>query len=409
MRFFADLHIHSRFSRATSRDMTPETLWEWAQIKGISLIGTGDITHPGWIKELHEKLHPEGNGLFTLSKEFQHKEIPESCKADVFFMLTAEICCIYRKRDRARKIHLLLLVPDFNDASRINASLWKIGRLDTDGRPVLGVDAKKLLEMILNEAPESMVIPAHLWTPHFSLLGANSGFDSIKECFEELTPHIHAVETGLSSDPPMNHRLSALDNLALISNSDAHSPSKIGREANLFNCPISYTDIIQALRGKGGPKATIEFFPQEGKYYYDGHRQCSVSWSPQETLQNNYLCPSCGNKVTVGVMHRINKLADREEGFKSKHTQSCYWTIPLQDIISEALRTGINSKSAQREYSRLLGALGSELRILIETPLEDINRQGTALLGEAISRVRSGDVKITPGYDGEYGTIKILD
>ncbi len=231
MRFVADLHIHSKHSRATSRNMSPESLWRWGQLKGITVIGTGDFTHPGWLDELQEKLEPEGNGLFRLKEEFRTDDVPDSCRADLFFLLSAEISCIYSKGGRTRKIHSIIFVPDFTAAARINTALSKIGNLSADGRPILGLDAKKLLEIVMNASADAMLVPAHAWTPHFSVFGAMSGFDSLEECFEELTPHIHAIETGLSSDPRMNRRLSQLDGITLISNSDAHSPAKIGREA----------------------------------------------------------------------------------------------------------------------------------------------------------------------------------
>lgn len=409
MRFIADLHIHSRYSRATSGEMSPENIWRWAQLKGISVIGTGDFTHPEWFKELNEKLEPAGGGLFRLRDDLKTEDIPDSCKADVFFMLTAEISCIYSKNGRIRKIHSILFVPDFEDAARINIVLSKIGNLDADGRPILGLDAKELLKIVLSEAPDGMLVPAHAWTPHFSIFGAGSGFDSIEECFEDLTPHIYAIETGLSSDPPMNWRLSALDKIALISNSDAHSPSKIGREANIFDTDISYKAMIDAIKTRKGFVGTIEFFPEEGKYHYDGHRICGISLSPKETMRHNYLCPVCGKRVTIGVMHRIEKLADRDGGFRPKDSPSFYSIIPLPEIIAEVLKVGPNSKAVDREYQNLLQKLGSEFKILMDVPLKDIESAGSPLIMEAISRMRKGDVHIAPGYDGEYGRIRIFE
>ena len=270
MRFIADLHIHSKYSRATSREMSPESIWKWAQLKGITVIGTGDFTHPKWFQELNEKIEPTGNGLFKLKKDFQKNDIPDSCKGDVSFLLSAEISCIYSKNGKTRKIHSLIFVPDFKDAAKINIALSKIGNLAADGRPILGLDAKELLKIVLEASPDAMLVPAHAWTPHFSVFGAVSGFDSLEECFEDLAPYIHAIETGLSSDPAMNRRLSALDKITLISNSDAHSPSKIGREANIFDTEISYRAITDAIKTRKGFLGTIEFFPEEGKYHYDG-------------------------------------------------------------------------------------------------------------------------------------------
>jgi uncharacterized protein (TIGR00375 family) len=409
MRFIADLHIHSKYSRATSKEMSPESIWKWAQIKGISVIGTGDFTHPKWFKELNEKLESSGNGLFMLRKDFMTNDIPDSCKADVFFMLTAEISCIYSKNGKTRKIHSILFVPDFASAAKINIALAKIGNLNADGRPILGLDAKELLKISLNEAPDGMLVPAHAWTPHFSIFGAVSGFDSFEECFEDLTPHIYAIETGLSSDPLMNWRLSALDKITLLSNSDAHSPAKIGREANIFDTDISYKAMSEAIKTRKGFLGTIEFFPEEGKYHYDGHRTCGVSLSPKETIKHNYLCPVCGKGVTVGVMHRVEKLADRDEGFKLEVAPSYYSIIPLSEIIAEVLKVGTNSKAVDKEYQNLLQKLGNEFRILMDVPLKDIEQASSPLIREAISRTRKGDVHIAPGFDGEYGKIKIFE
>lgn len=409
MPFIADLHIHSRYSRATSKEMSPESIWVWAQLKGISVIGTGDFTHPGWFKELNEKLEPGGNGLFKLKKSFMKDNIPDSCRSDVFFMLTTEISSIYTKKGKTRKIHSILFVPDFEVAKKVNLALLKIGNLSSDGRPILGIDAKELLKIVLDSSPDSMLVPAHAWTPHFSIFGSESGFDSIEECFEELTPYIYAIETGLSSNPPMNWRLSTLDKVTLLSNSDAHSPNKIGREANIFDTEISYNGIIDAIKTKKGLIGTIEFFPEEGKYHYDGHKACGISLSPKETKKYNYLCPVCSKRVTVGVMHRIEKLADREEGFMPKDHKSYYSIIPLPEIISEIFKVGTNSKAVDREYKNLLQRLGNEFRILMDLPLKDIESAGFPLLSEAIGKMRKGDVYIAPGFDGEYGKIKILE
>ncbi len=409
MRFIADLHIHSGYSRATSKNMAPEGLWKWAQIKGITVVGTGDFTHPAWFKELSQKLKPLGNGLFHLREEFRGDAVYDSCVNDVSFLLTAEISCIYRKADKTRKIHSLILVPDLESALRINMALSKIGNLRADGRPILGLDAKELLKIVIKASPTALFIPAHVWTPHFSVFGAVSGFDSLEECFEELTPHIYAIETGLSSNPPMNRRLSALDGITLISNSDAHSPAKMGREANIFDTDISYDAITAAIKTKKGFLGTIEFFPEEGKYHYDGHRACKVRLSPQETIGNNYFCPICGKKVTVGVAHRVEKLADRADGVKQEGTLPHYSMIPLAEIIAETLGVGVASKRVDRMYQNLIEQLGNEFTILMDTPLDDIERAGSALIREAVLRVRTGKVHIAPGYDGEFGTIKIFE
>jgi len=409
MRFIADLHIHSRYSRATSPEMSPESIWRWAQLKGISVIATGDFTHPRWFKELNEKLEPTGTGLFTLKREFSSGHIPDSCGAEVFFLLSAEMSCIYRKKDKTRKIHSLVYVPDFTAAARINTALSRIGNLAADGRPILGLDAKDLLEIVLQASPDALFVPAHAWTPHFSVFGAESGFDSLQECFENLTSHVFAIETGLSSDPSMNWRLSALDRITLISNSDAHSPSKIGREANMLQSEISFKGISDAIKTRRGFLGTIEFFPEEGKYHYDGHRTCGVSLSPRETLRHNYLCPVCGKKVTVGVMHRVEKLADRKNGYRPAGSPDFYSLIPLPEIIGEALKKGVSSKTVMDTYFELLERLGNEFNILMDTPLKSIEGASSPLIREAISRVRAGNVHIAPGFDGEYGKIRIFE
>lgn len=406
MRFLADLHIHSRYSRATSWELSPESLWRWSQFKGISVIGTGDFTHPEWLKELKEKLKPLGNSLFALKKAFHSPDVPDSCRSEVSFLLSAEISCIYSKNGKVRKIHSLIFAPDFMVVSKINTVLSKIGNLRSDGRPILGLDAKELLKIVMDASADAMLVPAHAWTPHFSLLGASSGFDALEECFEELTPHIHAIETGLSSDPPMNWRLSALDRVTLISNSDAHSPSKIGREATIFDTEASYRAITEAIKKREGVAGTIEFFPEEGKYHFDGHRACEVSLSPKETIQHDYLCPVCGKKVTVGVKHRVEELADREEGFSPKNAPAFHSLIPLNEIIAETLRKGVHSKTVEKEYFSLLEKLGNEGRILMDISVEEIERASSPLIARAISWLREGKVSIEPGYDGEYGRLR---
>jgi uncharacterized protein (TIGR00375 family) len=419
MRFIADLHIHSRFSRATSREISLESLWKWAQFKGISVVGTGDFTHPLWQKDIKVKLYNDRTNLLKLKNNYQ-VDVPASCRGEVSFMLTSEISCIYSKNGRVRKIHNLIFVPDFVAASRVSKALAKIGNLASDGRPILGLDAKVLLKIVLDSSDNSMLVPAHAWTPHFSVFGASSGFDSLEECFEELTPNIYAIETGLSSDPAMNWRLSQLDGVTLISNSDAHSPAKLGREANIFDTryavqrekggpEISYQFIMDAIKTRKGFLGTIEFFPEEGKYHYDGHRACGVSLSPQETIKHNYLCPVCGKKVTVGVLHRVETLADRKGGFRPKGAPPFYSIIPLPEIIAEIKKVGVNSKTVREEYFRLLDRLGNEFRILLDTPLGDIERATSPLLREAIERMRSANVNITPGFDGRYGKVRIFE
>jgi uncharacterized protein (TIGR00375 family) len=387
--------------------MNPEGLWRWAQLKGIKVVGTGDFTHPEYIRELRGKLEPVNSGgstLFSLKPAYAEGDVPDSCSSEVLFMLTAEISSIYSKGGKTRKVHSVVLAPGIEEAEEINARLSKIGNLKSDGRPILGLDAKALLEIVIDVSSEAMVIPAHAWTPHFSVFGAVSGFDSLEECYEDLTSHIYAIETGLSSDPPMNRRLSALDNITLISNSDAHSPSKLGREANIFDTDVSYERMIEAIKTREGFEGTIEFFPEEGKYHYDGHRNCGVCLHPEETLEHNYMCPVCKRKLTVGVMHRVEMLADRKKP-KKEHFKSI---IPFAELIAESMGRGVNTKGVQKSYFDLLSELGNEFSILMDVPVEDIRKVGGDNLGEAITKMRGGKVNISPGFDGEYGKINIF-
>lgn len=413
MKFVADLHIHSHFSRATSKDLNFEHLTKWAQLKGVTVVGTGDLAHPGWLEEMKRKLEPAGEGLFRLKDEFAEpiqKEVPNACEGTVRFMLAGEISNIYKKNDKVRKIHNVVFLPSFEAVEKFQTELEKIGNIRSDGRPILGLDSRDLLEIVLETDPQAYLIPAHIWTPWFALLGSKSGFDSVEECFDDLTPHIFAVETGLSSDPPMNWRLSILDKYTLVSNSDAHSPPKLGREANQFNTELSYPSIFEALR-TGRPEkylGTIEFFPEEGKYHYDGHRRCEIGWNPKTTLEHDGICPKCGKPVTVGVMHRVQRLADRDEGQKPDRTHAFKSLIPLPEILSEIYNVGVNSKRVQKSYEALLAKLGSELSILQEIPIEEIRKFGGEFLAEGIQRMRNGDVNVAAGYDGEYGVIKVF-
>lgn len=409
MLFIADLHIHSSYSIATSRDISPETLYKWAQLKGVKVLATGDFTHPSWLSELKEKLEPLGNGLFRLRKKYREidGDVPDSCKGEVYFLLSSEISCIYKKDGKVRKVHNLVYMPGFEEAERINSKLGKIGNLKGDGRPILGLDSKELLRMALDVSPDAILVPAHAWTPHFSVFGSGSGFGSLEECFEELTPHIYAIETGLSSNPLMNWRLSGLDNITLISNSDAHSPQKIGREANIFDTDISYQGIMESIRSRKGFLGTIEFFPEEGKYHFDGHRGCKVRLSPIETAKANGLCPSCGKKVTIGVMHRVEALADRKEGERSGGVLPYHSLISLKGLLSAVLDMGEGSKKVEREYMKVLEVLGPELNVLMNTPISEIEAVNSPL-AQAISDMREGKVLIEPGYDGEFGKIMVI-
>lgn len=408
MTFIADLHIHSRFSIATSRDLTPETLWKWGQLKGIRLLGTGDCTHPGWLAELEEKLVPAAGGLFTLRPELQVAAVPPRCRAEVSFILSGEISCIYRKNGRTRKVHCLVYLPDFSAARRLNTTLARVGSVASDGRPILKLDAKDLLRMLLDASPQAMLIPAHAWTPHFSVFGMASGFDSLEECFEELTPQVRAIETGLSSDPAMNWRLSALDGITLVSNSDAHSAARLGREATVFDTELSYQGIFSGIRSGRGVASTIEFFPEQGKYHADGHRACGVRLSPAETVAHGYRCPECGGKLTVGVLHRVASLADRPEGVRPEGAPPFRSVIPLIDLISGALGVGCAAKRAQGMYLDLLEQVGNEFHVLLEAPLEEVARASSARLAGAVGMMREGNVEIDPGYDGRYGTVAVI-
>lgn len=422
--FIADFHLHSKYSRATSRDMDVEHLDKWARIKGIKLLGTGDFTHPLWLKELKEKLEPAEPGLFKVKKGSQVRPVNNNWLSinspqenEIRFCLTTEISCIYSKNNRTRKIHLIIFAPDFQVVEKINTHLGWIGNLKSDGRPILGLEAKELTKIVLNICPDCLVVPSHLYTPWFSLFGANSGFDSLEECFEEYSEYIYAGETGLSSDPAHSWRNSSLDKITLISNSDAHSPSKMGREANIFEGEyLDYPTIIEAI--KLGARAdhsrtlklvsTIEFFPEEGKYHYDGHRNCQVSLSPEQAKELNNICPKCGRPLTIGVLHRVDDLADRPVGSQPAKVIPFKSLIPLEEIIGEAIAAGPNSQAVQTLYKDLIKHFGSEFKILLEVSIEQIERAGSAEIAEGIRRVRQGQVYVEPGYDGQYGKIRIF-
>lgn len=405
--YIADLHIHSRYSRATSRDCTPEYLDLWAKKKGIDLVGTGDFTHPAWREELEEKLEPEGNGLYRLKKEYC-LENPTAGGGEARFVITGEISSIYKKNGRVRKVHSLILLPGLEDAFRVSKKLESIGNIHSDGRPILGLDCRDLLEILLELSPKSIYIPAHIWTPHFSLLGAFSGFDTMEECFEDLTPYIHAVETGLSSDPSMNWRLSMLDSYQLVSNSDAHSPGKLGREANLFQIPLSYEGLYQAIETGEGLEGTIEFFPEEGKYHFDGHRKCHLCLTPDQTLQYGGKCPVCGKKITIGVANRAQQLADRPEGFVRPGAKPFESLVPLLEVIAASTKRSAASVKVLNQYEDMLKKLGPEFSILREVPIEEIKETSGRLIAQGISRLREGKVERIPGFDGEYGTIRLF-
>ena len=407
--YIGDLHIHSRYSRATSKDCTPEHLDLWARRKGIHIVGTGDFTHPAWREELKEKLEPAEDGLYVLKDGYRIKEDPVPGGKIPRFVVTGEISSIYKKNGKTRKVHSLILLPGLEDAERISARLEQIGNIHSDGRPILGLDCRDLLEIVLELCPRAVYVPAHIWTPHFSMFGAFSGFDTVEECFEDLTSYIHAVETGLSSDPPMNWRVSALDRFQLISNSDAHSPAKLGREANLFDIPLSYEGLYRAIQTGEGLGGTIEFFPEEGKYHMDGHRKCGLCLTPSETVKYNGKCPVCGRKITIGVSHRIGELADRPEGYVKPGAKPFESLVPLPEVIGASVGRGAAGVKVQREYRRLLAELGPEFEILRNIPPEDIRRAAGDCVAEGIQRLRNGQVECVPGFDGEYGVIRLFN
>ena len=405
--YIADLHIHSRYSRATSKDCTPEYLELWGARKGIGLIGTGDFTHPAWREELKEKLEPAGEGLYTLKEEYR---IRDKTAGDdrPRFVVTGEISSIYKKGGRVRKVHSLILLPGLSEAEKLSRKLEEIGNIHSDGRPILGLDCKELLEITLELCPEAIYVPAHIWTPHFSLFGAFSGFDTVEECFEDLSPWVHAVETGLSSDPPMNWRVSALDRFQLISNSDAHSPAKLGREANLLEAGLSYPELKTAIETGRGLAGTIEFFPEEGKYHLDGHRKCGLCLTPEETEAYQGVCPVCGRKITIGVSHRVEQLADRSDGFVPEKAKGFQSLVPLPEVIGASMGCSSASVKAQKQYWNMLERLGAEFEILRNLPIEEIRGAAGSRITEGIRRLREGQVERVPGYDGEYGKIRLF-
>jgi uncharacterized protein (TIGR00375 family) len=414
MRFVADLHIHSRFSRATAKNLTIENIYIAAQLKGITVVATGDFTHPGWFSELRDKLIPAEAGLFSLRKDIAaacDRKVFGSCRREVRFILGTEISNIYKKDGITRKNHNLVFVPDFEIAEQFNRRLGQIGNIHSDGRPILSIDARNLLEIALELSDSAFLIPAHIWTPWFSLLGSKSGFDAVASCFGDLTPHLFAVETGLSSDPAMNWRVSGLDGLTLVSNSDAHSPSKLGREANLFDTDLSYSAIYNALKS-GDPLqflGTIEFFPEEGKYHLDGHRKCGICFSPQESIQHRNVCPVCGKPLTLGVLYRVEELADRPGGQLPERTHPFCYMVPLSDILGELFSVGPSAKRVQQARETLQQKCGCELDILCHHPIEILQSAGGPVLAEAVRRVRKNEIHISPGFDGEYGRLKIFN
>ena len=404
--YVADLHIHSKYSRATSKDCDLQHLDLWARRKGIHLVGTGDFTHPAWRESLKNELLPAEPGFFRLRDELR---LPCETQAESpRFVLSGEISCIYKKAGKTRKVHSVILLPDLDAAERLSLRLEAIGNIRSDGRPILGLDCHDLLEITLEACPDAIFIPAHIWTPHFSLFGAFSGFDAIEECFGDLTNHIHALETGLSSDPAMNYRVSALDGYQLVSNSDAHSPAKLAREANLLEIDLSYSALRQALNTGEGLYGTLEFFPEEGKYHLDGHRGCDLCLEPEETKRFKGICPVCGRKITIGVLNRVEALADRANGIPAPNAKPYECLIPLPEIIAASLNCGSESRKAQALYFEMLAKLGPELDILRRVSEADIQSCAGLAVAEGIRRLRADKVQLKGGYDGEYGKIALF-
>ncbi|MDP3882739.1 MAG: endonuclease Q family protein [Candidatus Staskawiczbacteria bacterium] len=413
MKFVADFHIHSKYSRAVSPQMNLDNLDSWARIKGIKVLGTGDFTHPKWFEEIKEKLCLAEPGLFKL----------RGLVSPTRFILTAEISCIYSKPARnaygkavaggggkVRKIHIIVFAPSIEAVEKINEKLKKIGNLHSDGRPILGLDAKELAKIVLDADEDCLLVPAHMWTPWFSVFGSKSGFNTMEECFEDYTKYIYAGETGLSSNPKMNWRISDLDNIVLLSNSDSHSLPKIGREANVFNAELSYFSISEILKNKDKTKFlyTVEFFPEEGKYHYDGHKDCKISLSPKESKKHNNICPKCKKPLVIGVLNRVEELADRPEGFIPKNSIPFKSLIPLNEVIAESIGTSVASKKVIEYYNGLIKNLGNEFKILLESSKKEIEEKSLPEIAEGVIRMREGRVFIEPGYDGVYGKIKLF-
>jgi len=400
MSFIADFHIHSKYSRATSLQADLEHIAQAAKTKGIQVVGTGDFTHPQWLKEIQENLEPAEEGLYRLKN---------SNKA-VRFLLTSEISCIYSKKGKVRKVHIVVFAPSVEIVEKINRKLSQIGNLRADGRPILGLDAKELLKIVLSVSEDCLVVPAHCMTPWFGIFGSKTGFDSLEECFEEESKHIYALETGLSASPDMLWRLPDGRRLTLISNSDAHSPGKLGREADVFETELNYSAIVEAIKKKDKEKFlyTIEFFPQEGKYHFDGHRECGISLSPQESRKYNNVCPVCGKPLTLGVAHRVEELADREEGFVPEEAIPFKSLIPLKEVIAEAFACGTATQKVSKEYQKLIETFDNEFNILLNAGGRELKSATLPEIAEGIIRAREGKVIIEPGYDGVFGKVKIF-
>lgn len=417
MNLIVDIHLHSHYARATSPHMNLPLLQRWGKQKGITVLGTGDFTHPSWFAHLQSHLEPAEPGLFKLKAErnsHEEQHLPTHLRERTCrFVLTVEVSCIYSRHGKVRKIHVVIMVPSFKAAQSLNKQLSRIGNLAADGRPILGLDCQELLKMTLSADPHALFVPAHIWTPWFGLFGSQSGFDSLAEAFGELKSEITTAETGLSSDPAMNWRCSDLDQVTLISNSDAHSPTKLGREANVLDCALKYTDIYAAL--KTGDKrfvGTIEFYPEEGKYHYDGHRQCNVCFSPVQSNAHHNICPVCHRPLVLGVDNRVETLADRPESYQPHRPRrkQVEYIVPLPEILAQVLQVkSPQSKTVSKLYERLCFTFGDEFSLLRTVELSELKRAGFGEVAHAIDNMRQGKVKRSPGYDGVFGTITVIE
>lgn len=413
MRIIADFHIHSKYARATSKFLDLPLIDKWARIKGINLIGTGDFTHPAWSGEMKKYLEPAENGFYTLKPEVSTAD-PQFAKEKVYFVPTAEIATIYTQGGKGRRLHTVLMVPDLEAVAKINEKLGRSFNIRSDGRPIIGLSAKDLARVILEIEPRSLIIPAHIWTPWFAVFGSKSGFDSIEECYEDMASEIYALETGISSDPSMNWQLSNLDKYTLISNSDAHSAGNLGRESNVFDLPeneFSYDEIVRIIKKKDQDrfKFTIEYFPEEGLYHWDGHRSCKYRVPPEESKKLNCICPVCGRPTTVGVLHRVGDLSDRSEAEMPVRGIPFKKFMPLDEIVAQALGKGVNTKGVLTIYNQMIADLGAEYPLLLDTSYEILAKNHGDRIAQAIQRVRDGNLTINPGYDGEYGVVKIFE
>lgn len=408
MFYIVDLHTHSHYAAATSKFLCLETMYQWAVIKGIDVVSTGDFTHPAWIHELEEKLQPAGNGFYTLKHTPELKELPGAAPAGrtVYFCLSTEVSCEYIIKGRQYKNHHLVYAPDFDTARLVNTALSRYGDLSLDGRPTLRLQAHELLKIVLEVSPKVHFIPAHVWTPWYSILGGMNGHNSLRDCFKDVTGELFAVETSLSADPRMCRRYAELDHLTLISNSDAHSAFKLGREVNLFDAELGYDAMFNAIKTKQGFSGTWEYYPQRGKYYNDGHRNCKISVSPNETAGN--ICPVCGKPLTIGVAHRVEQLATRSMQEVKNNFHPFQYILPLPEMLGEIMGFNATSKAVERKYAQAISYFGNEFNLLVHVPLEDI-RSFHATLAIAIERLRKDEKRFTAGYDGEHGSIRFFD